>query len=252
MSAVVGDAAPTVQTRRLQGSLLARYLRRMNSPSLLHYLREALVIGLCGRRRGLLGLVLRRVLYRFVLAEAPAPVLCEDVVLRGTRKIALGRGAQLEQGVVLDAKTEEPVGIRLGANTLVRAGSLLETGWTGSIVVGDRSQIGAHCEIRGLGGVVLGEDVMVAHGVAIVSGEHRYSDPEVAMVYQGNELGPVVIEDDVWLGANVVVLMNVRVGAHAIVGAGAVVREDVPAGAIAAGVPARIVGWRPGFEGGPG
>lgn len=250
MTAVLAPLAPTVQTRHLEGSLLRRYLRRMNSPSLPHYLREALVVGLCGRRRGLTGLVLRRALYRFVLAEAPAPVLCEDLVLRGARKIALGRGAQLEQAVVLDAKTERPVGIRLGADTLVRTGTLLETGWTGSIVVGDRSQIGAHCELRGLGGITIGEDVMIAHGTALVAGEHRLIDPSVPMVYQGNELGPIVIGDDVWLGANVVVLMNVTVGSHAVVGAGAVVRQDVPPGAIVVGVPGRVVGWRPGY--GPG
>ena len=56
--------------------------------------------------------------------------------------------------------------------------------------------------------------------------------------------GDIVIGDDVWIGFGAIVLENVTIGSGAIVAAGALVREDVPAGAIAAGVPARIVGHR--------
>jgi acetyltransferase-like isoleucine patch superfamily enzyme len=53
-----------------------------------------------------------------------------------------------------------------------------------------------------------------------------------------------VIEDDVWIGAHVTVLKGVRVGSGAVLGAGAVVTRDVPAGAIVAGVPAKVIGYR--------
>ena len=57
---------------------------------------------------------------------------------------------------------------------------------------------------------------------------------------------PVVIEDGAWLGAHAIILKGTRIGKGAIVGAGAVVTRDVPAGAIVAGSPARIIGWRQG------
>ena len=55
---------------------------------------------------------------------------------------------------------------------------------------------------------------------------------------------PVIIEDDVMIGANAVVLEGVRVGKGAVVAAGAVCVEDVPAGAVVAGVPARVIKMR--------
>ena len=55
--------------------------------------------------------------------------------------------------------------------------------------------------------------------------------------------GPIYIGDDVWLGMNVVVLKGVNIGAGAVIAANALVNVDIPAGAIAAGVPAKIVGW---------
>jgi acetyltransferase-like isoleucine patch superfamily enzyme len=62
-------------------------------------------------------------------------------------------------------------------------------------------------------------------------------------------VAPVLIEEDVWIGARAMVLKGVTVGACAVVAAGAVVARSVPPGAIVAGVPARVIGWAPGFSG---
>ena len=56
--------------------------------------------------------------------------------------------------------------------------------------------------------------------------------------------GGIVIEDDVWLGFGVIVLDGVRIGKGAVIGAGAVVTKDIPEGAIAAGIPARVIKMR--------
>ena len=61
---------------------------------------------------------------------------------------------------------------------------------------------------------------------------------------QPMRIGPVVIEDDVWIGAHVTVLAGVRIGSGAVVGAGSVVTRDVPRGTIVAGVPAQVIGAR--------
>lgn len=60
---------------------------------------------------------------------------------------------------------------------------------------------------------------------------------------------PIVIGDDVWLGANVVLMPGVVIGSHVVIGANSVVNIDIPSGTIAAGVPVRIIKKRPGFEG---
>jgi acetyltransferase-like isoleucine patch superfamily enzyme len=88
--------------------------------------------------------------------------------------------------------------------------------------------------------VIIGDDVLCGANVTICDTDWHHPDPR-----RRNEIGPsapVVIEDNVWLGLNVVVLKGVTIGRDAVIGAGSVVTKSVPAGMIAAGNPAVIVG----------
>ena len=78
----------------------------------------------------------------------------------------------------------------------------------------------------------------------VIGGDHDFSDPTASVLSQSRKSAGVRIGDGVWLGAGAKILDGVSVGDHAVVGAGAVVREDVPASAIAVGIPARVVGSR--------
>jgi maltose O-acetyltransferase len=92
------------------------------------------------------------------------------------------------------------------------------------------------------GPLTLGDDVMMAPDVVILTQNHRFDDPTVPMLDQG--YGPareVVIEDDVWIGTNAIILPGVRLGKGSIVAAGAVVTKDVPPYAIVGGNPARLL-----------
>jgi acetyltransferase-like isoleucine patch superfamily enzyme len=110
--------------------------------------------------------------------------------------------------------------------------------------------IGSHCNfargvfITGGGGVTIGDWVGFGPDVKIWSVNHRFSDPDTPWQLQGWEEKPVVIEDDVWLAANVFVMPGVTIGKGAIVSAGAVVSKSIPPYALVAGNPARVVGWR--------
>ena len=92
--------------------------------------------------------------------------------------------------------------------------------------------------------LTLGRHVLVGDNVSFRTADHEFTDTVTPISVQGERRGSIVVEDDVWLGANVTVLRGVRIGCGAIVGANAVVTRDVPAYAIVGGVPAKLIGNR--------
>ncbi len=129
------------------------------------------------------------------------------------------------------------------ANPLLQAGPCSFAAGKNAVI-----QIGDHCGFSGTTLVAqqrieIGDRVLCGANVLICDGDHHPLD---AKARAGGAVGlsaPVIIADDVWLGMNVVVLKGVRIGAGAVVAAGALVNADIPAGAIAAGIPAKVVGW---------
>jgi maltose O-acetyltransferase len=111
----------------------------------------------------------------------------------------------------------------------------------GAVHVGDDVSIAAFVHIWGAGGVTIGNRVMIAAHSAITSLTHDY---EASVMSQTLVAKSVSIEDDVWIGSNAVVLPGVTIGRGAVVGAGAVVINDVEPCTIVVGAPARPVGTR--------
>ena len=86
---------------------------------------------------------------------------------------------------------------------------------------------------------------MMGPDVIILSGNHAHDLIDIPLKFQGNsEEQPVSIEDDVWIGARVIILPGVHVGKGSILGAGAVVTKNIPRYSVVAGNPARIVNVR--------
>ena len=114
----------------------------------------------------------------------------------------------------------------------------------------ERVAIGSHCRfgqnvfITGGGGVHIGSWVSVGPDVKLWSVNHRFEDPDVPIQLQGWDLKPVIIEDDVWLAANVFVMPGVTIGRGSVISACAVVNRSVPPYSLVAGNPGRVVGWR--------
>jgi acetyltransferase-like isoleucine patch superfamily enzyme len=113
------------------------------------------------------------------------------------------------------------------------------------VTVGERSFIGADTYIEGQGGVVIGDDVLIADGVRLVPMNHGFQTRDIPMSRQEISAQGIRIDDDVWIGAHAVVTDGVTIGRWAIVAAGAVVSKDVEPYEIVGGVPARHIGWRP-------
>lgn len=106
--------------------------------------------------------------------------------------------------------------------------------------VGERCFVNRGCYLDLAGSITLQDDVTLGHGVSIITAMHSIG-PSTHRAGDQIIIKPVTIEVGAWLGANVTVLPGVRVGAGAIVAAGAVVTRDVPPNVVVAGVPARVV-----------
>lgn len=109
------------------------------------------------------------------------------------------------------------------------------------VEIGNDVLINSDTKIGGQCGIKIGNGVLIGYNVNLVSQNHEYANPDIPIRKQGYYGGPLTIEDDVWLGANVVVLPNIRIGKGAIVGANAVVTKDVAPYAIVGGVPAKTI-----------
>jgi acetyltransferase-like isoleucine patch superfamily enzyme len=109
------------------------------------------------------------------------------------------------------------------------------------IEFGENVSIHPMCYLEGEGGLTIGSDVSIAHGVTIMTTEHEYGVTGMKMRDAPVKHAPVAIGDDVWIGAGVKILAGVTIGNHVVVGAGAVVTRDIPSNSLAVGIPARVI-----------
>jgi len=109
----------------------------------------------------------------------------------------------------------------------------------GDVVIGDHTRIGLHNTI--IGPVTIGCHVNLAQGITVTALNHNFEASDKRIDEQGVSTTPVIIGDDIWIGANAVILPGVTIGNHSVVAAGAVVTKNVPPHSLVAGVPAKII-----------
>lgn len=90
------------------------------------------------------------------------------------------------------------------------------------------------------GEVEIGNKVRIGHRVSIVSSSHNFKCTDISIYEQGISVGKIIIEDNVWIGCNVTILPNLKIGNDSIIGANSVVTKDIPPFSIAVGSPARV------------
>ena len=234
------------QLFRAGGGARAKYsaliVGRTGWAALLRY--EAVVL-LSQAVPGALGLALRKALYPRLLGACGRNVVFgQNVVLRHPHKIRIGDDVVVDDNCLLDAKGESNAGITIGSGVFVGRNTILSCK-NGDIEIADGANIGFNCEVFSASRVRIGRDTLLAAYVYLVGGDHEFSDRGKAVIEQTRSSRGITVGDGAWIGSGATVLDGLAIGDRAIVGASAVVRSDVPAGATAVGVPARLVG-RPG------
>ena len=126
-----------------------------------------------------------------------------------------------------------------GDNVNIESGARFDS----KVRLGHNSGIGVNAFVAA--NVSIGNDVMMGPDCMIYTINHRTDRVDLPMWQQGfTEPRPVVIEDDVWIGARVIILPGVRIGTGSVIGAGSVVTHDVGPYSVVAGNPARLIRYR--------
>lgn len=126
----------------------------------------------------------------------------------------------------------------LGRGSVIENRTIVDNA-VGDVAIGSSTRIGIGNTV--IGPVSVGDNVITAQNVVLSGLNHNYRDPDVPIRRQGVTTSPIVIEDDVWIGANSTVTAGVTIGRHSVVAGGSVVVKSVPPYSVCAGVPARVI-----------
>lgn len=153
---------------------------------------------------------------------------CKAMRLMGLKYISVGRCTYIAPGVQLTAWDSH------NGNS-----------YTPSIIIGSHCAIRENAHITAISSITIGDNLLTGTNVLITDNSHGKSTHDhMAMAPTARPLyskGPVVIGNNVWLGNNVCVMPGVTIGDGAIIGANSVVTHDVPAYAVACGIPAKVI-----------
>lgn len=147
-----------------------------------------------------------------------------------------GRGSKIYSSVRMDTPPYRR--FSLGRQSVIESYCCINNA-VGDVVIGDYTRIGIHNTI--IGPVTIGNHVNLAQSITVTALNHNFDDANKRIDEQGVSTSQTVIDDDVWIGANAVILSGVTISTHSVVAAGAVVTKDVPPHSLVAGVPAKII-----------
>lgn len=227
-------------------SQLRRYQQRvLASESMVDLVYYELSTLVAGSIPGAVGYLLRKHLYaRLFRTFARNVIIGRGVTLRHPDRISLGERVAVDDYVLLDAQGTGQDGIQIGDEAIISRHCVVQ-GKTGPVKLKARADIGVNTIISSVAGIFIGSDTLIAGHCYIGGARYNWQRTDIPMARQGQHTkGPVVIGDDVWLGAGVAVLDGATIGNGCIIGAGAVVTRDIPAYSIATGIPATVIGSR--------
>lgn len=155
---------------------------------------------------------------------------------------SFGKSLNIGNNVVIDALSKE--GVVIGDNVTIKDNTIIECtavlrNLSEGIEIGSNVGISQNCFIAARAKIKIGNDVIIGPGVSFFSENHNFSNSEELIRLQGETRKNIIIEDDVWIGANATILAGVHIGTHSVIGAGSIVTKDVPAYTVVIGSPAK-------------
>ena len=147
------------------------------------------------------------------------------------------------ENTVIDSnvKIYNPQNISIGSSCVINAGVILQSCEEGEIVIGDNLSLNTNVQIGSSSGKIhIGNNVLIGPNVVLRAADHGISR-YYAIQRQPHIGGVITVEDDVWIGANAVILRNVKLGRGCVVAAGSVVTKDVEPYSIVGGVSAKKI-----------
>ena len=155
--------------------------------------------------------------------------------------LSLGSNVFLGERVTIYAN-DKNCRVVIGTRSSLHQDCLIETGKGGNLKIGEDTHIQPRCQFSAyVGSINIGNGVQIAPNCAFYPYDHGFLPSGTISKQPLKTKGGIIIEDDVWLSFGVMVLDGVRIGKGAVIGAGSLVTRDVPEGAIATGMPARII-----------
>jgi acetyltransferase-like isoleucine patch superfamily enzyme len=130
--------------------------------------------------------------------------------------------------------------IIIGKRTHIHPYAILQT-HGGNITLGNDCTVNPFTVLYGHGNLNIGDGVRIAAHCVIIPAQHRFNELDKPMHEQGISSEGIIIEDNVWIGANCTILDGVRIGKNSVIGAGSVVTKSIPHDSIAVGVPAHVL-----------
>lgn len=198
-------------------------------PGLASFVKYEIICSFLGPMPGGLGLLFRKWFFPRLFRRVGSGVLWgRNITLRHPFKIEIGNRVAIDDNCLLDARGAGSEGIQIGNDVLIARDCIIQAKCA-PVTIGDRCTIGSQCQLSSAGGISLGKSVGLAGQCYIGGGRYEYDDKDVPILDQLlYSKGKVIIEDDAWVGAGAIVQDGVRIGKGSVVGAGAIVREDLP------------------------
>lgn len=177
----------------------------------------------------------------FFLSYGEKVDIDRDVVFEHPDKIIIEDCVSICKGVLIDARSNGNCGVHLGKNSRIREGTKIHS-YGGSIYIGENVRIGPNCVIYGQGGIKIGNNSGIAGLSFVVASNHTFDENDRSRPFrlQPESNKGITIGENVWGASNILILDGVTIGNDVTIGAGSVIRKNIPDGAVVIGNPAQI------------
>ncbi len=190
---------------------------------------------------GAVGFALRKLLLPTVLGSVgKGTTVGRQITFRHPHRIRLGQQVVIDENCLLDGKGSREVSIEIGDRVFIGRNCILSV-HDGYIRIGNHVNIGVNCIVQSGGPILIEDNVIMAAFCHIVSSSRITKRTDIPIIAQGTTRVGIRIGEGTWLGSGVIVVDGVTIGRHCVIGAGAVVVNDIPDYSVAVGIPARVI-----------